>query len=827
VVVANEDGDLETYYIARAASSIGGGFKVASYRSPMGRLAALEPGDAIQVYRTSGETTLAVVERALLKPRQDRQGWDATNTVFETEEFGPITVESLRRLLEGRGDLQEAIDEIDRMLREEEAAVEIVQGRRRSIIERMGLRDQPVLDKIQDEIFRMPINSRLAILGAPGSGKTTTLIRRLGQKLDDAALDPSELQLIRRSELTGAEPHERSWLMFTPTELLRGYVKEAFNREGVAAPDARIRTWEVHRRDLGRRTLPILRTSTSTGTWVPRENEPNLRDDTVAAAREWFDDFDTWQRRRFWDDIQAAIESLSASGDERAAQMAGRLSAIPSDPNNDARRLVAISEFVPEIRTVLEELRSAVATELRATLNDRIREDRTFLDTLAAFMDTLAAPADEDDADEDSDADADGDVDDDDEEEAPPQTRRGVAIATFNSALRRQALAHVSGRKLRRGRAAAVVEWLGERGLGSDRIEIVGRNLVAQRALRRLASPVRGYLGGVARRYRQFRRVRRAEGKWYSEPTPRVANGHEIDVMILATFHGANRLLVEDRVRRRIEEPAFALLKRIAEVQRNQILVDEVTDFSPIQLACMAALANPLIGSVFVCGDFNQRITSWGLRTLDDLQWAVPDVTERTVLIAYRQTRQLYEFARSLALLSGEQPTEAALPADSDNEGVAPALGTGLSDHESAAAWVAARIKEISAILGAGRPLPSTAVFVPEEALVQPTAEALDAALAETSLRAIACPAGQVVGNDMDVRVFDVQHVKGMEFEGVFFLGIDTLAESHPELFDRYLYVGTTRAATYLGVTCSGNLPSDLSSVDGDFTEDWPMASSA
>lgn len=55
---------------------------------------------------------------------------------------------------------------------------------------------------------------------------------------------------------------------------------------------------------------------------------------------------------------------------------------------------------------------------------------------------------------------------------------------------------------------------------------------------------------------------------------------------------------------------------------------------------------------------------------------------------------------------------------------------------------------------------------------------------------------------ESNVRVFDIQHIKGMEFEAVFFVSIDQLATLHPALFDKYLYVGITRAATYLDVTC-------------------------
>ena len=49
--------------------------------------------------------------------------------------------------------------------------------------------------------------------------------------------------------------------------------------------------------------------------------------------------------------------------------------------------------------------------------------------------------------------------------------------------------------------------------------------------------------------------------------------------------------------------------------------VDEATDFSPIQLACMATLARLGTRPFFVCGDFNQRITSWGTRSVKEMKW--------------------------------------------------------------------------------------------------------------------------------------------------------------------------------------------------------------
>jgi hypothetical protein len=42
------------------------------------------------------------------------------------------------------------------------------------------------------------------------------------------------------------------------------------------------------------------------------------------------------------------------------------------------------------------------------------------------------------------------------------------------------------------------------------------------------------------------------------------------------------------------------------------------------------------------------------------------------------------------------------------------------------------------------------------------------------------------------------------------------------ELFDKSLYVGTTRAATYLGITCgTPELPSKVASLETAFVDTW------
>ena len=233
----------------------------------------------------------------------------------------------------------------------------------------------------------------------------------------------------------------------------------------------------------------------------------------------------------------------------------------------------------------------------------------------------------------------------------------------------------------------------------------------------------------------------------------------------------------------------------------------------------MACLCDPSAQSFVACGDFNQRITEWGSRSTADLSWVFSDLDIRSINITYRHSRQLNELARSIVLLSTPNAAEAHLPQRVDNEGVEPVLATSLSDRTAVAEWLTDRIGDIERFT---RVLPSIAVFVSDEDDVIPLADALNEMLASKTIRAVPCTRGNLAGQENDVRVFDVQHIKGLEFEAVFFVGVDRLAERQPELFDKYLYVGATRAAMYLGlVTGAASLPSRIESLQDRFGKQW------
>jgi hypothetical protein len=809
VIAEDDEGQLRTIYICRT-TPIQVLHQFASYRAPMGRLASLPIGGSVRV--PSGKR-YKLLEKALLHPSELKDGWDSENTILSSEDIRTLTVESLRAVLGAIAEVPSE-DLIEQLLTSERVEMNVIEGVRRRVITKMALRDQPVLDQFQDEIFRLPLNNRLLILGPAGTGKTTTLIKRLGQKLDQEFLDEDDKELLATISQSTSTPHSKSWVMFTPTELLKQYLKEAFAKEGIAASDQRIKTWRDTRHDLARNVFTVLKSGSGSGSLVMKESLPSITQSAVVDSTHWFEDFDGWQRSAFLDRLSNSGKALKDDPDSQIAKLGARLFAIAERSKSDgiASTFEALSESIEAIRGALAQLRQKSDVILRAELNRQLNRDRDFLTSLFEFIKDLKSNEAEDDADELE--------TEEDEETARPRSDTAVAMRGYMAAVRSFARGTISRRMPKKNSInTTIIHWLGSRVMGDDQLRQVGTLLVPQTHLRTFVNPVRRYLDGVPGRYRVFRRVRREANSWYTDTEIASTDVHplEVDIVLLAILKSAGELLSRSDILRNLDSPTWTHLKNVLEQYRTQILVDEATDFSPVQLACMYGLAHPRSRSFFACGDFNQRLTIWGTRTSNEMRWVCADIMTREVSVAYRQTRQLNDLSSAIIELTGGIKPKVTLPPDVDNDGAAPAL-LDKSTGESNIDWLAKRIVEIESLV---RQFPSIAIFVPSEVQVQPLAEALNSALEEQNFRVVPCPNGQVVGHQNEIRVFDVQHIKGLEFEAVFFVDLDVLADEKADLFPAYLYVGSTRAATYLGITCRKALPSILKPIRNSFVSSW------
>ena len=155
-------------------------------------------------------------------------------------------------------------------------------------------------------------------------------------------------------------------------------------------------------------------------------------------------------------------------------------------------------------------------------------------------------------------------------------------------------------------------------------------------------------------------------------------------------------------------------------------------------------------------------------------------------------------------------PADSVNPADNDP----PVLVRHTPDAAQAAKWIAHRIQEIYDLSG-GR-LPTVGVLLPNEADVEPFAAQLREALFDASIDVEASLAGQSLGETNKVRVFCVDHIKGLEFESIFFCDIDVMAEKQGDLIDKFVYVGLSRARSFLGMTYRSTFPKKLDVLKTD-----------
>lgn len=812
LVLEDEEGQQKVVYITRNSTlPLTSGKQTASYGSPIGHLAELPVGEE-RIITVGGKAQLfSLIEKTSFSPRVLDGEWDSINNQYRHVDQGAFSIVSLRSLLQIQG--IDIGDELDRLLESSAAESGIQAGISHQIRTAMGLRDQPILDQFQGEIFRLPLDSQLIILGPPGTGKTTTLIKRLGQKLDLDNLDENEQNIAKVPNQIG--PHEVNWLMFTPSELLKHYLKEAFSRERIPAPDERIKTWTSYRSDIARNTLGILR-SANGGRYTLKFEMDNLAEEVTLDPRDWYEAFSNFHDQRLITQLKDGIIIAVESAPNSATSVINKLQQL-TDTVEDSTLIDfyrTLNDQEAQIRVVLDDSINIASKLLKGERNRIYNRDNKIFDRLSIFLTSQQ---------QDDELDDEAEFDSDEDDTMSNSTVTGVtnAVRVYLAALRTLARNRYRKRSMpKNSRASRVITWL-ENELPSDNVLLeIGKHISFQNGLRRFINTPKRYVLDVPNSYQNFRKNMIDAELFYRTPPVNPINlfAIELDAIILLMLRNSRGLLSQSFVNRNLDAPRFEFLRNVASLFRNQIMVDEATDFSVLQLGCMESLTSLRSRSFFACGDFNQRVTNIGVRSLSQISWVSSRIQAKTINLVYRQSRTLNTFSRNLlSLLEGDLTASGELPEESNHDGIKPALLEHANEDE-AAAWIAQRIAEVERVV---KQMPTIAVLVNAEVDVKPMAERLTKYLESVNLRAVACEEGKALGEGSDVRVFDIQHIKGLEFEAVFFAGVDRLSEQKNDLFNRYLYVGATRAATYLGMVCFDELPDRMKEMSSMFTDSW------
>jgi hypothetical protein len=826
--VVGDDGHETTLYISRGGVSALPslpGIRLVSYGAPLGRLAEYSPGSVCRVPGSGGSARSGVVaERVRLVPTLSGGTWDAKDASFEWEDW-KVVLASLAQLLDQDSDRRDtdshAPDVIGDLLRQHLDSQLLRATARRQHLESMSLRDQPILDIEQGNIFRMPLQRKVWLIGPPGTGKTTTLIRRLSHKRTAEDLSEDEVDLLKQHGLVDAFFGADGWVMFAPTDLLKLYLQDAFNRESVPATSDNLKTWAKHRVHLGRNVLGILRSGERPGLQLAADASILARSDsTVGVAL--YERFSAYHFDQFSAQLEKSFDTIRTAGSADLWERVSRLQPPEASRAPLSEKLAGIVDNREAVLPRLKALDEQVETQIREVTNRLIRHHPTLLKeletALTEWMDDAGDDASEDDEDE-----SDSSVD------APASIQRptaGAAALYLLRAIRSYAAALARGRSTVSGRSGKILALVGSRVPGRDVLAPIGQVLTLRQALRSVTQSPRRFVMSVPKVYGRFRRESSADLSLYGPSADTASkagriSGPELDVLILLMLRHA-RLVMQPRGIRTTLRPSSQdedWMETIRAEYVCQVFVDEATDFSATQLGCLMELAHPALRSWFACGDFMQRINAEGVSTQSEVDWLATldgeGVEVESLSRGYRQSDKLRRLVQSFATaVSSTAPT--ILPPEFEHpDAVAPLLREHAADDELAQ-WLADRIAEIESRLGV---LPSIAIFVDGDERIDPLVALLEPLLGARNVNIVGCKQGRVVGEEQEVRVFDVRYIKGLEFEAVFFVGVDRLAESLGALFAQLFLVGASRAASYLAITSEGDLPTVISSVREHFSD--------
>jgi superfamily I DNA/RNA helicase len=245
---------------------------------------------------------------------------------------------------------------------------------------------------------------------------------------------------------------------------------------------------------------------------------------------------------------------------------------------------------------------------------------------------------------------------------------------------------------------------------------------------------------------------------------------------------------------------------------KGLVAIDEATDFTPAQIGCMFLLSRPRLNSLTLSGDLMQQMNGNGIDSWEDLKELLPGLEIKSLAKSYRQTPKLLNLATALYKnrFNNEPGFYAAQKDDKDDP---EALVFISPDFDAKVNWVAQRIAELYHIYE--KIIPNIAIFVRNNDQIEKLTKALNdnEILIRNMIHVKGCVGEGEIGSAEFIRIFNINLIKGMEFETVFFMDVDEYGRDEMEMLDKLIYVGVSRATYYLAITLNDSFPERLAPV--------------
>lgn len=696
------------------------------------------------------------------------------------------------------------------------------EGKKRHIRDSSALRDQPHLDSIQEEIKRSKIlDGKIIITGGPGTGKTTSLIHRINFLISKTIEDyKKDLTEVDKSILYDKS---RSWIFFSPSELLRHFLKNVMVNEDLNADDERVVVWEHYRRKLFN-YFGLINAETQRPFQATQNNSRFFQinsGDLLKIVNLFEDFFVTKQKEKinkilsvFGEskintestskliDVLKTFDQYHSINDYINFYEILRKQFLNSIKNNIDNSDTLLDRIVAETQIMIEKNES-----LRLEFENLIRESRKVV---------------EDEPEELSEEEVEENFD------LTDGIDFKIEIFKLLKKTIRKTLLLPIDKQTKLSKTEKII---------SDKIKIylnidghieLGKDVFIKKYfLKTLRGFETNILNEFASIYKMFRKVKMidlnvftVEGREIIEKNIKDGNKkvhkEEMDLILLLIFKLIDNLF-RDNVKL-FNESKHIYLVEYKNNSKVVIAIDEATDFSILELSCMSYLSYPKFKSVTLCGDVMQRLEVKGIDNWEEYRNIFEDAEIGNLKISYRQTSNLIEIAKKIYFKNtGEQLNiEPVYPKDELDPKPLIYKSKVLEDKIN---WLSERIYEIRSTYG--NKLPSIAIFLSDDSKLQEYETELNKReiLSDNDIRVKACMNGEVLGDAQNVRLFNIKYIKGLEFEAVFYVDLDTIVKGNDDMLDRYIYVGISRASFYLAITVNEELPDRLNYISEFFEE--------
>jgi len=168
--------------------------------------------------------------------------------------------------------------------------------------------------------------------------------------------------------------------MFSPAELLKKYLGEAFNQEGV--PDAgNVRTWDKERHDLARNALGILRSNTS-GRFQLEANPSLLVDGPSRGIASLHDEFAAYVEEKSAEALQrsSGYPWVESDDEERQGSDTGPTAgALGSGRQLVIRDVLRLFDQAEGLQSEIKRLNDQISADLKKIINQLLNAHRKLL----------------------------------------------------------------------------------------------------------------------------------------------------------------------------------------------------------------------------------------------------------------------------------------------------------------------------------------------------------------------------------------------------------------------------------------------------------------